>query len=1515
MAQRAAPAAELSGRVVGLPSLVGQAIALQGPDASQKRASVRAGAAVSLTPSLAKIANKDVVVELRGLPQAPPFKVGGRSGNAVTSSQSSKIHRGWRIVAVCGQRVPAEEVPAALSAAQKSAKYSVTFRLSTEEEFSKEKDQKEEDQEERERDLDIEREQARLREEESRKERERMEEERLERELQEQKRLAEAEAKALQVARQAAEKSLEKSTGLPARDKVQEPQKALLAALAPAAPAEAKPVAKPNGPCDKCDGPHATDDCPHFKKPRDDHKDAYENYQKEGAGKAEAELVSEKLPKSARVLPQPGDGSCLFHSLSHGLKKKGQGASALRAEIADYIATHPEEEVAGNPISDWILWDSGEDPKAYALSMREGSRWGGAMEIALCAKLHRVRVDIFERRSDHFLRIASFGEAEKFEPVRLLYGGRVHYDALEVCWGRPLSIPAAEGSGRNHDLSFASAVETSSKHSMSTPTVANRYFAMRIPTSRHQFQRDVPEDIQPISIAIVGRPNVGKSTLFNRLQSGTRRKKRDLDHRAIISDRAGTTRDRKDALALLYGLLLRVIDTGGLESPKETSANTLLQSMQEQVWRAIAEAQAILFLIDAQEGITPSDLAIAKMLRDGAGNADRYRDLFKTETPRDVPIILIANKAENTFIGPYLNDCYELGVGDPVIISAKQNQGMDDLYDRLLLEVGHLQQQEEENPGTAFMPTDEEGMYMQGLEGEGMAEEAEEEEAEGDLEDEEELSGQSDSESGPPPGPTLPWLTLDMPEQKWRSLRYYAHHPSDPLGALDPGLKAAVMHDDGRRIGKYWLGAKQRSLPTKEARDYVLRHRRAQEMENAMKVAIIGQPNGGKSSIINALLQEERCVVDEADGTTMDSIITNWTFKEHPVKLIDTCGIYRGWQYSGTTAEFVQPGMGTRKAIRRAHVCVLCLDAQRYAKMTHNSCPNKFEINLGNFVADEGKCLIIVRPREQVMPVLSPEAGDWGQEAALDSFQRVAGGEGVVAAVLVDPDGDAAERFGPAVACRAMTSMMTRTCQARGRSSRWRRRRGHAVRVARAPKLSERPELSTPSTATEPSTPVVTDFLDSQPGLAKEKLDLCNWMAALPDQLPLCKVSIPGTHDSATFQMWPLPVNWAYVHAYGQTQDWDISAQLAAGVRFLDLRVKADGWLYHGPLACALTLEAALQTCHSFLQEHRSELLLLRIKDEERSRESAHRVYELVKKFAKYMPLYFSQQSCLVCDLRGKMLVLQDWQGPEITLPWGNSTMKIQDFWNPGSLKEKWVAVLKHLRGAPRRQGEQLCANFLSAQSFPRRTPRYFAGILNTRFCASVSRRRYSALGIVVMDFPTQELINQIIRTNFIQAQVPATRVLQTLESCCRQYASTLRDIDRAAGAKPASSAVEEYVEKLSAVYARLLVQRSQFAIVPWLKHYMSLHITFVLQVNWPSFLHQELPSILFLPCDWPDCTSLYVFAASCRSVVWLEQELLACIALPKEPQTITRIKAKRASRSTRASPDCDMDVLHVVIT
>lgn len=92
----------------------------------------------------------------------------------------------------------------------------------------------------------------------------------------------------------------------------------------------------------------------------------------------------------------------------------------------------PGFAVPGNPVSDWVLWDSGEDPASYARSMRAGSRWGGAMEIALCAKLRHAFIEIFERRSDHFVRIASFGDSRAANRIRLLYGGRVHYDAIET---------------------------------------------------------------------------------------------------------------------------------------------------------------------------------------------------------------------------------------------------------------------------------------------------------------------------------------------------------------------------------------------------------------------------------------------------------------------------------------------------------------------------------------------------------------------------------------------------------------------------------------------------------------------------------------------------------------------------------------------------------------------------------------------------------------------------------------------------------------------------------------------------------------------------------------------------------------------------------------------------------------------------------------------------------------------------------------------------------------------------
>ncbi|CAE8674629.1 unnamed protein product, partial [Polarella glacialis] len=117
---------------------------------------------------------------------------------------------------------------------------------------------------------------------------------------------------------QAAVQRLEKSTGLPPREQVDEPQRALMAVLTrPSKLPKARK--KPQGPCDKCDGPHDAEDCPHFKKVRDDHKDAWAKYGSVAGQEAEGDLAGgeELVLRSARVFRQPGDGSCLFHSLAY----------------------------------------------------------------------------------------------------------------------------------------------------------------------------------------------------------------------------------------------------------------------------------------------------------------------------------------------------------------------------------------------------------------------------------------------------------------------------------------------------------------------------------------------------------------------------------------------------------------------------------------------------------------------------------------------------------------------------------------------------------------------------------------------------------------------------------------------------------------------------------------------------------------------------------------------------------------------------------------------------------------------------------------------------------------------------------------------------------------------------------------------------------------------------------------------------------------------------------------------
>ncbi len=323
----------------------------------------------------------------------------------------------------------------------------------------------------------------------------------------------------------------------------------------------------------------------------------------------------------------------------------------------------------------------------------------------------------------------------------------------------------------------------------------------------------------PLKLAIVGRPNVGKSRLFNRLAGRTA---------AIVHDTPGVTRDRQAVDAEYEGIALTLIDTAGFE---DAITGSIAHRMTQQTITAIAEAEALLFLIDARAGITAGDQIIAQTLRKSGK-----------------PVILAANKCEGRVETPA--EIYGLGLGDPIRISAEHNLGMEDLVAALEALVPKAQANQEEDG------------------------EQEDEEYSEDIEEEEDEFSEDD----------------------------------EPLEDITVNY-----------------------------------------LDRPLRLALVGRPNVGKSSLFNHLLGEERSLVGPEAGLTRDSITAPWKAGDRDVLLHDTAGLRKKARVAGETLEEMSVA-STLEAIRFADCVIVMIDA--------NAPFEKQDLTIADMIAREGRAIV-----------------------------------------------------------------------------------------------------------------------------------------------------------------------------------------------------------------------------------------------------------------------------------------------------------------------------------------------------------------------------------------------------------------------------------------------------------------------------------------------------------------------------------------------------------------------------
>ncbi|MEY3212246.1 MAG: hypothetical protein RIT28_2727 [Pseudomonadota bacterium] len=355
-------------------------------------------------------------------------------------------------------------------------------------------------------------------------------------------------------------------------------------------------------------------------------------------------------------------------------------------------------------------------------------------------------------------------------------------------------------------------------------------------------------------IAIVGRPNVGKSTLFNRL----------IGHRsAIVHNTPGVTRDRHYDITDRYGYSVMIVDTGGFEPHPE---DQLFRNVRAQALAAVREADVVLFVVDSRAGLNPLDEEVGRVLRTVHSK-----------------VLLVINKVEGGQQRLEAAEFYALGFETLHLVSAEHDHGITDLMDEvyLLLGPGPVEEDDEDDDSGAIPEDDE-------------AYEDDEDAVDEDSEDEDSDDEDSEDEDSDDEG----------------SERESAEDSDDDEGDEE---------DDDDALDEDW----QPELDEAEAPAPTGKRRLAPEPDE-IRIAVLGRPNVGKSTLVNRLIGEERQVVSDKPGTTMDAIDLPLETGGRKFVLVDTAGIRRKARIETDLEGFAISR--SLRAIERCHVVLMVLD-------------------------------------------------------------------------------------------------------------------------------------------------------------------------------------------------------------------------------------------------------------------------------------------------------------------------------------------------------------------------------------------------------------------------------------------------------------------------------------------------------------------------------------------------------------------------------------------------------------